>query len=148
MISGSSKASNVMKMDMVKPMPPKNPAPTICLQEISLDNWDRRVFTAKKPARKMPNGLPKNKPAKTPKLLGAARPSNHLPLNDIPVFASAKTGMIMKATGLCRKCCSLYDGDFSLPSPNGRANASRTPANVAWTPDCNIKYHIKTPGIR
>jgi hypothetical protein len=37
-ISGSAKAKSVMKTDMVKPIPPRKPAPMICFQDISLGN--------------------------------------------------------------------------------------------------------------
>ena len=51
----------------------------------------------------------------------------------IPVLASAKIGKMMNATGLCKKCSSRCEGDFSSSSlaENGIAKASITPAIVA-----------------
>ena len=37
-ISGLPKASSVIKMDIVNPMPPRKPAPIICFQDTSLGN--------------------------------------------------------------------------------------------------------------
>ena len=47
------------------------------------------------------------------------------------VFAKAKIGKIKKATGMCKKCCKIIDGDFFLPVPNGMANANKMPVIVA-----------------
>ena len=38
MMSGLLKANNVMKIDIVNPMPPRKPAPTICCQATSVGN--------------------------------------------------------------------------------------------------------------
>src|SRR3972149_4534701 len=46
-MSVSPKARMVMKMDMVKPMPPRKPAPSKSLQSVSSGNFARRNFTAK-----------------------------------------------------------------------------------------------------
>jgi hypothetical protein len=62
------------------------------------------------------------------------------------VFTKAKRGTIIKATGLCKKCCSLYDTFSSSFLLNGITNASNTPARVACTPDFKKQYHITIPG--
>ena len=49
----------------------------------------------------------------------------------IAVLANAKIGMMINATGLCKKCCKIQDGDFSSPSPKGIAKANKTPVIVA-----------------
>ena len=46
--SKSSKANNVMNMDMVNPMPPKKPTPTIDFQFKSLGSLQIPKVTAKK----------------------------------------------------------------------------------------------------
>jgi len=96
-ISGLPKANNVMKMDMVNPMPPRKPAPMICLQNKSPGNWDKPNFTAKTLNKTMPSGLPKNNPAIIPKLLDVSKHPIQFPVRTMPVFASAKSGMMIKA---------------------------------------------------
>ena len=54
-----------------------------------------------------------------------------LPLKMIAVLANAKIGKTIKATGLCKKCCKIYEDDFSSPLPNGIVKANRTPVIVA-----------------
>ena len=104
MVTGSWKASSVIKIDMVNPIPPKNPAPRICAHDNSPALWERPDRIAKKLAVTIPRGLPMNNPVKTPRLFGDCNSLIHLPVNTIPVFARAKSGMIKKATGLCKKC--------------------------------------------
>ena len=41
------------------------------------------------------------------------------------VFANAKIGSIIKATGLCKKCCKIVDVAFFPPPPNGMAKAKK-----------------------
>ena len=53
------------------------------------------------------------------------------PLNTIAVFVKAKIGKMINATGLCKKCCKIYEVDFLSPLPNGIANANNTPVIVA-----------------
>ena len=62
------KASNVIKMDMVNPMPPKSPIPIIELQFKSLGSLQKPNFTAVNVIAKMPNGLPEINPKAIPKL--------------------------------------------------------------------------------
>ena len=124
-ISGLPKANNVMKMDMVNPIPPRKPAPMICLHDTSPGNWDKPSLTAKTLNRAIPSGLPKNKPAKMPMLLDVTNPSIQFPVRAMPVFAKAKSGM-MRKPGLCKKCCNLQDGDSPSPRANGMAKARRT----------------------
>ena len=128
--------------------PPRKPAPMICCHPTSLGNCDTRHLTAKNVQSTIPNGLPSTKPTRMPRLFEVSKLSAQLPESTIPVFASANSGMMRKATGLCRKCCTLYDGDVSSPCVNGIAKASSTPASVAWTPDLSMQYHMTRPGIR
>ena len=58
----SSKASNVINIDIVKPIPPKKPAPIIIFQFKSLGNLARPNLIVKKDIKTIPNGLPKIKP--------------------------------------------------------------------------------------
>lgn len=53
------------------------------------------------------------------------------PLKTMAVLANAKMGKMINATGLCKKCCKMYEVDFSSPLPNGMANAYKTPVMVA-----------------
>lgn len=147
-IAALSKAKTVIKIDIVNPIPPKKPAAMICFQSTSSGNSDKPILTAKKLNKAMPKGLPTSNPAKMPKLFDVIKPSVQFPVSAMPVFASAKSGMMINATGLCKKCCNLWDGDFLSPSPKGMVKARRTPAIEAWIPDLSIKYHMIKPGTR
>jgi hypothetical protein len=89
---------------MVKPMPPKNAAPA---RENHVMLPDRDVifaFTVKNEKRKMPINLPINNPRNIPNELELENPEIISFGKTIAVFAKAKTGRIMNATGLCKKC--------------------------------------------
>ena len=68
MIFKSSKASRVIKIDMVNPIPPKNPTPRIYFQFKSSGSLHNPMLTAKNVKRKIPIGFPKIKPRNIPKL--------------------------------------------------------------------------------
>ncbi len=63
-----SKASNVMKMDIVNPIPPKSPTPKIAFQFKSFGSLQNPNFTAKNEKTKIPIGLPTMSPRAMPKL--------------------------------------------------------------------------------
>ena len=63
-----SKARSVIKIDIVNPMPPKNPTPTIDFQFKSSGSLQSPNETAKNVNRKIPNGFPTISPAAIPKL--------------------------------------------------------------------------------
>ena len=62
----SSKANKVTKIDIVKPIPPKNPTPIIDFQFKSLGSWQIPDFTAKKLNAKIPRGFPMMSPNAIP----------------------------------------------------------------------------------
>lgn len=126
-----SKASKEMKMDIVNPMPAKSPTPKIDFQFRSVGSLQSPNETAKNVKRKIPNGLPTISPSAIPKLLFSVKVWAMSPLKTMAVFANAKMGKIIKATGLCKKCCKMYEVDFSSPLPNGIAKAKSTPVMVA-----------------
>jgi len=64
----SSKASRVIKIDMVKPMPANKPTPTIDFQFKSGGSLQSFTLTAKNVSRKMPSGLPTTSPRAIPRL--------------------------------------------------------------------------------
>ena len=138
----------VTKIDIVKPIPAKSPTPKIDFQFKSDGSLQSPKVTAKSAKRKIPKGLPTIRPSAIPKLLFSVNVCEMSPLKTIAVLANANIGKIIKATGLCRKCCKIYEVDFSPPLPNGMANANKTPVIVAWTPEWSIKYHIATPPIK
>ena len=104
-VAALSKASSVMKIDMVKPIPAKNPVPMMWRQLIESGNLEMPNATAIQVINTTPIGLPSNRPLIIPKLLSEPSPLNQLPDKMIPVLAKAKIGMMMNATGLCRACC-------------------------------------------
>ena len=63
-----SKARSVIKIDIVNPMPPKNPTPIIDFQFKSSGSLQSPNETAKNVNRKMPSGFPTISPAAIPKL--------------------------------------------------------------------------------
>ncbi len=99
------KASKVIKMDMVKPIPPNIPAPIMSFQRNSLGKEQMPRLTAKNENNQIPKGFPITKPAIIPTELEFNRPSCQSPVIGIPVLAIANKGRIKKATGLCKKCC-------------------------------------------
>ena len=68
MMTVLSNARSVMKIDIVKPMPPKNPAPVILFQFKPSGNELIPTATAMNEKRQMPNGFPINRPAIIPRL--------------------------------------------------------------------------------
>lgn len=67
-IVASSKANKVTKIDIVKPIPPKNPTPIMDFQFKSLGSSHIPSFTAKKLRAKMPRGFPTMSPNAIPRL--------------------------------------------------------------------------------
>ena len=126
-----SKASKVTKIDIVKPIPAKSPTPKIDFQFKSDGSLQSPKVTAKSAKIKIPKGLPTIRPSAIPKLLFSVNVCEMSPLKTIAVLANANIGKIIKATGLCRKCCKIYEVDFSPPLPNGMAKANKTPVIVA-----------------
>ncbi len=142
-----TKARFVIKIDIVKPIPPNSPAPKTCRQFKSTGSRQMPIETATKLKSVTPKGFPITRPPMMPELFAFVKSCAQSEPMTMPVFASAKIGRIMKATGLCKKCSSRCEGDSSSSSlaEKGIANASKTPAIVAWTPDFSIKNHINAP---
>ena len=63
-----SKASKVIKIDIVNPIPPKSPTPKIAFQFKSFGSLQNPNFTAKNEKTKIPIGLPTMSPRAMPKL--------------------------------------------------------------------------------
>ena len=64
----SSKANKVTNMDIVKPIPPKNPTPNMDCQFKSRGSLQIPNFTANKLSRKIPTGFPTMSPKAIPML--------------------------------------------------------------------------------
>ena len=88
----SVKAKLSTKMAIVKPMPPKIPAPINFLRLILLDKLAIPNFTAIKLAKTIPKGLPSTKPKKMPKLAGWVAMADVSDGMAMAVLASAKSG--------------------------------------------------------
>lgn len=86
-------------MDIVKPIPAKNPAPNIWLHELFSGKLDIFNWIKIHENKLIPTILPKNNPTiiPYPKLLN--NPSTIPALKVMFVLASAKIGMIKKLTG-------------------------------------------------
>ena len=89
-----------MKIDIVKPMPARKPIPKTCFHFKPDGKAHAPVDTARKLNKKTPNGFPAINPAKIPRLPGSARPVSQPVSKTMAVFANAKSGRIIKATGL------------------------------------------------
>ena len=96
MIAGRfpANARLVMKIDIVKPMPPKMPAPKICRHFRSGGKWHRPLATAAKQSKVTPSGLPRTSPAKMPIPFSEVRFCNQSAPIRTPVLASAKIGRV------------------------------------------------------
>lgn len=94
-------------MDIVKPMPARKPIPKTCFHFKPDGNAQTPMDTAIKLNKKTPKGLPIISPAKIPMLPDSAKPVSQPFPKTIAVFASAKSGRIIKATGLCNQSCNL-----------------------------------------
>ena len=68
--SGSLKAKSVMKIDIVKPIPPSIPAPRICAHFKLLGKAHNPALTPIEEKSKIPNGFPITKPKIIPYVLG------------------------------------------------------------------------------
>src|SRR5262252_5192862 len=137
----------VIKIYIMKPMPPRSPAPKICPQCRSSGSRHMPTATATTLNSVIPTGLPITRPPMMPTLFALVRLCAQSVPMTIPVFAKAKIGRMTNATGLCNTCSSRCEGEAASSSwaENGIANASNTPAIVACTPDCNSKNHMHTP---
>ena len=67
-IVASSNANKVTKIDMVKPIPPKNPMPRIDFQFKFVGSLQNPIFTANKLRVNIPMGFPTISPKAIPKL--------------------------------------------------------------------------------
>lgn len=103
-VSALSNARSVMKIDIVKPIPPKKPAPIIFFHLKSEGRAQSPRLAAINEKSQIPNGFPITSPVMIPKLLVCPKPICQLSPIAIQVLASAKSGRIKKATGLCKKC--------------------------------------------
>ena len=102
-----SNAKSVMKMDIVNPIPPNIPAPKMFFQCKPFGKMQSPKVTPKYERSPIPKGFPMINPRIIPMLLVCVKPSYQLEFIMIQVFAKANNGKIIKATGLCRKCCNL-----------------------------------------
>ncbi len=95
-----------MKMDIVKPIPPKKPAPNMFFHFRSAGKEQSPSPAPINEKRQMPKGFPSTSPAIIPKLLVCPKPLCQSSPMAMHVLVSANKGSIMKATGLFRKCCN------------------------------------------
>ena len=99
-----SKASNVIKMDIVKPIPAKKPTPKIPFQFISPGSFAIRNKIAAKLKIIMPKGFPTINPKAIPMLYVSENMLVTSELNTIAVLAKANRGKMKNATGLWMRC--------------------------------------------
>lgn len=99
-----SNARSAIKIDIVKPIPPKNPIPIIFPHFKSEGKVQRPILTPINAKSQIPNGFPITRPYIIPKLLFCPNPFIKLFPIEMQVLASANRGRIRKATGLCKKC--------------------------------------------
>ena len=103
----SSKARSVIKIDIVKPIPPNIPAPIMFPHFKSLGNAHSPKRIPSKEKSPIPNGLPTISPNKIPNEFEYVNPSCQFESMAIHVLAIANKGRIKNATGLCKKCCKI-----------------------------------------
>jgi len=102
-----SKANNVMKIDIVNPIPAKKPTPIIFFQFKSSGNCVILNFTIKKVNNTMPNGFPITNPKIIPNEYSSEKLCNQSEPITIAVLHKANKGNIKNATGLCKNCSNL-----------------------------------------
>ena len=127
----SLNARLVINILMVNPIPPRRPIPIKFLQVKSSCNLASRSFTNAKGTANIPINLPTTRPIIMPSEFAEVRWSAIFDGIRIAVLTKANMGTIMKATGLCKKCCRCNDTFRSSLLSNGITNASNTPAIVA-----------------
>jgi hypothetical protein len=133
--SASLNASRVMNIDMVNPIPAKNPTPNKSLFLMPSGKLHKPMATESNENVRIPTGFPKISPVKIPRLFVDTKPSAQLSGIAIPVLAKANSGNMTNATGRCKRCCNKYEGDFSPLPPKGMAKANKMPVMVAWMPE-------------
>ena len=81
-----------------------------------------------------PNGLPKIKPAMMPMVFVLVTLCIQSVPTTMPVFANANIGKMTKATGLCKKSSSLWEGDSRSLSleENGMARQALARSFHRW----------------
>lgn len=102
-----SNAKSVMKMDIVKPIPPNIPAPKMFFHCNPFGKLQSPKVTPKYERIHIPRGFPMINPRIIPMLFVCDKPSYQLEFIMIHVLAKANKGKIIKAIGLCRKFCNL-----------------------------------------
>lgn len=107
MISALSKARRVIKIDIVKPMPPKKPAPIIFFHFKSVGNTQSPRSTPINEKSQIPKGFPITSPAIIPKLYVCPKPLSQLSLTAMQVLAIANNGRIKKQL-VCARSVEEY----------------------------------------
>lgn len=104
-----------MKIDIVNPMPAKQPINHKFNLEILFGK--EQIFSPIPSIenKNIPKGFPNNKPKTIPSKFEFSIVEKTDGGNKIAVFASANKGNTINATGLCKKCCSLKEIEFSSP---------------------------------
>ena len=93
--AASLKASSVIKMLMVKPMPARIAAPASFFQLRSLGREQMPITTEIKENNKMPAGFPMTRPVNMPIPSFVKSPSTHPCSSMMVVLASAKMGKMI-----------------------------------------------------
>ena len=101
-----------MKIDIVNPMPPKNPAPSMFFHFKSLGKVQSPNPTPINEKSQIPIGFPKINPTRIPMLLECVNPLPQSFPKAMLVLAKANNGKMKNATGLCRKSCKYKKSIF------------------------------------
>ena len=113
--AASGNAKFATKIAIVKPTPPKIPAPIICIHDVFSGKRAILVLITRKLNSKIPKGLPSNRPKNTPKNTGLATSSpNELPSSETSALVSANSGRIKKYTHGYNVCSSRVAGGTTL----------------------------------
>ena len=106
--SGPDSASPATNSDIVKPMPPRQPAPAIAFQLTPAGSRASPAVTASQLNSTMPTGLPTTSPAATAAATGSPAASGRI---GTAAFASAKAGMMANPTHGCSPPSRRASGD-------------------------------------
>ena len=97
--SASVNARFVINILIVKPIPPSNEMPRMCIRVRSGDSDAMLSLVANITTRNMPINFPTKRPSMIPSELLEVKLANKLSGNTIAVLARANSGKMKKATG-------------------------------------------------
>jgi len=112
----------------------------------SLRKDTKTEANSQKTTKQHPDGLPQHETGYDPQAVRGCKGGRPARRKQDACIGKGKDRQYKKGYWLMKP---MLEADGWVPTlRKGIAKASRTPLRVAWMPDCNIQYHIMTPGTR